>query len=359
MKIKVLLSFLTSVLVALILGVCLSSFVGLPVLAVAVIVFAISVVVAIVSPDEGVVARAVQVEFWVKYIMERLWKDNAFLQHAYSDDQYVVGGSIVHIPQPGAKPTIVKNRSSFPAAAVRRTDTDITYVLDEYTSDPTHIQDAEKVELSYSKIDSVYGDHAGTLVETVADDFLIKWLTGITSTGIVRTTGAATSAKVSGQTGNRKAYVHADLKKARTLMNLQKVPANDRFHLIEENMADELTDSLTATQYRDFSQYYDAATGVIGKLYGFNIMTRSSVAMATAANVINPLGTAVAATNNVVSMCWQKNAVARALGEKKFFEDKNSPLYYGDVYSSLLRAGGRRRRSDDAGIIAIIQDTAS
>jgi hypothetical protein len=58
-------------------------------------------------------------------------------------------------------------------------------------------------------------------------------------------------------------------------------------------------------------------------------------------------------------MCWQKEAVARALGERKFFDKTDDPEYYGDVYSALLRAGGRRRRTGDEGVIAIIQDVAA
>ena len=249
----------------------------------------------------------------------------------------------------------LKNRSSFPAAAVRRTDTDITYVLDEYTTDPAHIQDAEKVELSYDKIASVFGDHAGQLVETVADDMIIKWLTGIGAGSIVRTTGAAAAAKVAGQTTTRKVFTHTDLKSAKLKLDLQNMPALDRYALLEANAADELFDSLSSTQYRDFSQYADAKTGIVGKLFGFDIMVRSTVAIASSADAINPLGASVLATDNVASLVWQKSAITRALGEKKFFEDKNNPLYFGDIYSSLLRMGGRRRRADDAGVIAIIQ----
>lgn len=306
----------------------------------------------------GVYRNGVEVEFWVNYIIERFWKDNQFLKHAFNEDQYVIGGKIVHIPQPGSKPVVVKGRSTFPAAAVRRTDTDILYALEEYSTDPTHIQDAEKVELSYSKIDSVLGDHSGVINETIANDMIIKWLTALPGANIVDTTGSSVTAKVPGQTGNRKAMLHTDLKAARLKMNLLDVPGTDRYALLEENMADEFTESLSTTQYKDFSQYYDAKTGVIGKLYGFNIMTRSSVGMAAAAldggNLsVNALGASVAATNNTVSICWQKNAVTRAMGEVKFFEKLNDPQYYGDVYSALMRMGGRRRRADNAGVIAI------
>jgi len=304
---------------------------------------------------------AVQSEVWVKYIIGRLWKDNQFLKYAFNDDQYVVGGSkngkIVHIPNPGSKPVIVKNRSSYPATAVQRTDSDVSYLLDKYSSDPTHIEAADTMEITYDKIASVFGDHAGQLVETVADDMIIKWLTGIAAPNIVLTSGGASAlGNVTGQTGNRKVTVADDLKKVGLAMNLQNVPKADRYALLESNMMDELTTSLTATQYRDFSEYMDAKEGIVGKLHGFTLMERSNVAIAAiTTNTIDALGGAVAADDNTVSMFWQKEAVARALGERKFFENKDDALYQGDIYSALLRAGGRRRRADNSGVVALIK----
>jgi hypothetical protein len=300
---------------------------------------------------------AVQNEIWVRYIMDRLYKDNAFLTKCFSDDQYVIGGRVVHIPQPGAAPTVVKNRSSFPGVAVQRTDTDILYSLDSYTTDPTHITNAEMQEITYDKIGSVFGDHAGYLVQTVADDLIIKWLTGLGSGSIIATSGAATAGSNWDPTltGNRKAMISGDLKKAALKMNLQNIPKQNRFALLESNMLDQLTSDLTQTQYRDFSQYFDGTNNIVGKLYGFNIMERSAVAYsAVTTNAINPLGASLQATDQPVSFVWQQDAVARALGERKFFERKDDPLYYGDVYSALLRMGGRRRRANDAGIFAIM-----
>ncbi len=307
----------------------------------------------------GVFVNGVQVEIWVNYIIERFWKANAFLKHAFSDDDKVVAGKIVHIPQPGAKPTVVKNRTSFPAAAVRRADTDITYVLDEYTTDPTHIVDAEKVELSYDKIESEYGDHANTIVETAADDMIYKWLKDIPAGNIIRTSGTAVPATLDNATGNRKAFTEADLRKVKLAMNKQKVPKTDRYVLLTEDMEDQLQASLSATQERDYSRALDPVNGVVGRLHGFDIYTRASVAAATSAGVIKALGSVNDATDHEVSLAWQKNAVARALGEVKFFENPDRAEFYGDIYSALLRAGGRRRREDNAGVIAIIQEAAA
>lgn len=330
----------------------------LPIAAVSItliVVAAIVVKITKTSNSPSAYANGVEVEVWVDYIIKRLFKDNAFLNHAFNDDQFVLAGKIVHIPQPGSKPTVVKNRSSFPATAVGRTDTDIYYPLDVYTTDPTHIQDAEKIELSYDKIDSVFGDHAGSMAETIADDMIIKWLTGIASGQIVGTTGGNVAATAPSATGNRKLILLDDMKKCQKLMNQQSIDKNDRYAMLSSEMLDQLTSNLTSTQYRDFSQYYNAAEGIVGKLYGFQILERSSVAVADNTNAVKALGAAGAIGDNEVALLWQKNAVARALGETKFFDNVNDPQYYGDVYSALVRMGGRRRRSDSAGVIQLTQ----
>lgn len=305
--------------------------------------------------------RGVVVEHWAPYIIERFWKDNAFLRNAYDDSQFVVAGRIVHIPQPGAKPNVVKNRNSFPAAAVRRTDTDVLYSLDEYTTDPTHIPNIDKIHLSYNKQDSVLGDHMSVIDELVADDMLVKWAANAqvyTTTGAQIVNGNPTSLSVgptTGQTGNRLAFTHRDLKNLMTQFNVNKVPKQDRYILIDDNMYDAFYDTLGETNAKDFSQVADAVNGVVGKLHGFNIMTRSSVLAASNANVPNAVGAALGANDNLCSLAWHKNSVAFCIGNKMLFQDPNNPLYYGDIYSALLMAGGRVRRADSAGVYLVAQ----
>lgn len=317
--------------------------------------FLVLVALSLTVPLPKGVANGVVLEAWANYIIERFWKDNAFLRNSYNDSPYVMQGRIVHIPQPGAKPVVVKNRSTFPATAVRRTDTDVTYSLDEYTTDPTHIPNIDEIHLSYSKQDSVLGEHMEVLNETVADDMLIKW--GANAT-IVKTTGTAVG-PITGQTGNRKGFGHADLKKLMIKMNVDNVPKTGRFVLIDDNMFEYFYDSLSDTNAKDFSRYADAANGVIGKLHGFSIGTRSSVLAATNADAIKALGSALGATDCLASLAWHQNSVAHAIGDTKLFQDKDSALYYGDVHSALVMAGGRVRRSDAKGVYAIVQDASS
>lgn len=322
--------------------------------------FCLIVISAIVPRPKGV-ASGVVLEQWAAYIMERFWKDNAFLKNVYDDSQYVVGGRIIHIPQPGAKPNVVKNRGTYPATAVRRADTDVVYALDEYSTDPTHIPNIDAIHLSYNKQDSVLGDHMAVLNETVADDLLIKW--GANGT-VYKTTGVSVPGNapiqvgpVTGQTGNRLGFTHRDLKNLMILFNVNKVPKTDRFVLIDDSMFDGFYDTLGDTNAKDFSRYADAENGVIGKLHSFNVMTRSSVMAAANDNTIKPLGSSIGATDNLVSLAWHKNSIAQAIGDIKFYQNINDALYQGDVHSATLMAGGRVRRADDLGLVKIIQGT--
>lgn len=320
-------------------------------------VFGGLVVLSLIVPQPKNAFMGTILESWAAYIMERFWKDNAFLKNAYDDSSYVLQGRIVHIPQPGSKPAVVKNRSTWPATAVRRTDTDTLYSLDEYSTDPTHIPNIDAIHLSYSKQDSVLGDHMTVLNETVADDMLIKW--GANAT-IVKTTGGAAAtqvAPITGQTGNRLSFHPKDLQALMIKMNADNVPKQDRFTLIDDNMFGGFYDALGDTNAKDFSRYADAANGIVGKLHGFSIMTRSSVLAYTSADAQKALGAALAATDNLASLAWQKNTVAVAIGDKKLFQNLNDALYQGDVHSALVMAGGRVRRADGKGIYAIVQGT--
>lgn len=304
--------------------------------------------------------ESVDVQMWAREITKRFWKMNLFTNYMFDEGQYVVGGAAVLIPQPGARADTVKNRTVYPATAVRRADNTIMYVLDTYTTDPTHIPNVDIMSISYDKRASIIDDLFGGLLEDVSDDMLIKMANGIPKANIVYTTGGSTEVLEEGQSGSRRAMDHLNLKKAANIMNKQNVPKDGRVALIEENMFDQMVDSLGANDKKDFSRVYDPASGTIGRLYGFDLMTRSSVTAATngvddAVLAAVPYAAEMAATDNVTSLCWHKNTISKALGTTRLYQDIGNPLYYGDIFSSELRMGGRVRRADFKGIVAISQ----
>jgi len=300
---------------------------------------------------------SVDVEIWQNFIAENLFRGMEFVRNAYNADQYVVGGHVVHIPNAGSAGGAKRNRTNLPAAVVRRGDLDVIYALDEFTTDPMLITDAEKVELSYDKIASILSDKLLLLKQLIGDWMPYKWAP---AANIIRTTGGNVTAHLPSATGNRKLLTVADLRAAKTYLTNRGVPFEDRFALMDGNLLDQLVSELSANANKDFSRAYDPTNGVIGKLEGFNIVERAQVVKYTNASTpvsIEP-DTTAAATDNSGVICYQKNAVEKAEGTIKFFEEKESPTYYGDIYSALVRLGGRIRRKDENGLVAIVQASA-
>jgi len=325
---------------------------------------------AVVNP--GAIS-AIPVEIFQSYIIEKLRRTNPHLQHATDESALVLGGSVVHIPQAGASPEVVKNRKTFPATAVRRGDTFITYALDVFSTDPTHVTWHERNEISYDLTDSVLNDHVLTLAETVGDNMIHNWVRGlkynsgtnsyvadiIPVTARISTSGVATDVNTEdGQTGQRLAFSYKELQKAQAMMNKANTPKEDRYAMIESYQYQQFIDSLSANQMAAFQQSADLKNGIIGKFAGFNIMERSSVLAFSAAGVLLAPDEALDADSNLASLCWQKNSVAKADGDMKPFQTTDDPQYYGDIFSALVKIGGRCRRQDWKGIIAIVQGEA-
>lgn len=306
--------------------------------------------------SSGGLQMAIQKEIWENDIVESLWADNAFLQFAYNADQYVLAGKVVHIPQAGAAPATVVNRSELPATVTQRTDSDITYAIDEITTNPVHIPNADTIELSYDKRRSVLAETTAGIGEAAALNMLYRWSPSA-ATNMLRTTGAGVDAHLASATGKRKAITMADIKLAAKQFNKWSIPSGDRYIMLDADMYEQLTDQMTANDQRDFLRAYDEKTGVVGQLYGFKVLMRSQVMRYTNATLpVAKLWSADgAATDNAAAICWHKNSVERALGTVTFFENLGDPTYYGDIYSALVRFGGRIRRKDNKGVIAIIQ----
>lgn len=303
----------------------------------------------------GVLAMAVQKEIWVQHIIGNLFKNNDFLNDCFNADQYVLAGKVVHIPQAAAAPSVEKNRSSLPATVVKRADTDITYALDEFTTDPILIPNADNYELSYDKRESVLAESEAALRQCFADWMLYNWAPTVAGSR-VRTTGADIAVHTTDATGERKKIVTADFKAVQKKFDKWNIPMEDRFALLDADMYDQLLDSFSETTYRDFSKVVDPAKGIVGELYGFKVRKRSSVLVYDSALAPKDPDDAGAATDFAAALFWQKNAVERALGMVDFYESLKNPLYYGDIYSALVRMGGRIRRTASEGVVALIQD---
>lgn len=291
---------------------------------------------------------AVNREIWRPDIIESLFKSNVFLTRAFNADEYVVGGRVVHIPQAGSPSGVERNRVNLPAPIVKRTDTDITYALDEYTSDPRLIPDIDKKELSYDKRASVIREDTGVMMQTAGDNMLYNWSKNVPSGSKILTTGSAAAATAPGATGNRKILTEADIRKAKVLLDKQNIPAEGRVLVLPADFADHLM-SDTSLKYA-FQQVVNLREGSIGRLYTFDLYVRSSVIVETTGGTVKLPEAASATDDNECALFYHELMVERALGDVDIFDNPNRAEYYGDIVSFLMRLSGRNRRADNYGV---------
>lgn len=305
--------------------------------------------------EKGVLLMALDVEIWKPWIVEQLFANNDFLNLCQNADEHVLNGKVVHIPNAGSPSGVKKNRSSLPATVTRRKDIDVTYALNEFTSNPRLLEDADKI-LSYNKMNSAMGQDMRYIADLIAKDMLYNWRPAAAK--IIDTSGANIATHLTGRTGNRKKFLLDNLQEAESVMDDDDIPAGDRYSIMSSRMHQQLVSQLSVGDYKDFSRAYDEQKGIIGELFGFKIIKRSYVLHydnAAAALDPDPDVYAAAVTDNDAVLCWHIDTVERALGTTELFEKKKDPTYYGDIYSLLARSGGRRVRNDNKGVVAIVQ----
>ncbi len=302
---------------------------------------------------------AINVEIWQDYIAENLFENNEFINLAINADGNV-NGKTVHIPSAGSAATVTRNLTNFPATVTERTDADATYSIDEFYIAPVRVPQADLYELSYDKMNSLMLDVMGNMQDTVGNWMLYNWR-ATADAYIARTTGADVEAHVSSAvTGNRKKFIAADLQAASRILTHAKAPMGERYCLLDAYMYDQLLSDLKFGEFRETIKEADLARGIIGNLFGFKILLRPTVLTYdnTGTPVAREPGYTAAATDNGAALCWSKWAVERALGDVKVFENIQDPTYYGDIISGYVRSGGRKRRNDGVGVVAIVQAAA-
>lgn len=295
---------------------------------------------------------AVQKEIWVRDISEKLFEGIEFASRAINHSAYIEGKT-VHVPQAGAAPSITKNRASFPATIAGRTDTDLTYSMGEFTTDPILIRDIEEIQSEYDKRQSVLRAHVEVMNERLGKEILNAWAGSLTNS--VATSGSATANALSpSATGTRKAMTATDVRQLALTMDNQNVPDSGRVLVLPAAMYYELFDDASLIN-RNIMGRESMPTGVIDKLFGFDIYVRNTVNRLTGAGALKAVETAGAATDLFGGLAYHPSFVARALGGVKVFTDDDKPEYYGSIMSALVMLGASKMYTAETGIVTLKQ----
>ncbi len=306
---------------------------------------------------------ALQKEQWIKDIEKNLYASNEFMTIGKDDSAYV-NYKTVHLPQAGARPSVSKDRATLPALVSQRTDTELTYSLSEYSTDPLLINQNDDVQyLSYEKRMDVMGDHIKTLSDAIANHTLYAWASTALAQQVL-TTGSDSSGSLphSTATSTRKLVTLSDIANARKILDGQNLGTGRLVMIVPSNMYwNDLIQITQITKYLEFGKAV-APTGVIGNILGMDIMIRSNVVAYdnTATRVRKVLSadgtiTSKAATDTNSIMVVHSSYVRKALGSINVYEENNSPIYYGDIMSAQVFHGASKTRTNGEGIVNIIQ----
>ncbi len=292
---------------------------------------------------------ALNKQIWLSTIQENFYPNNSFAVHSVDDSAFVTYKT-VHVPNAGAPSGVVINRTAKPATVNQRADNELTYDIDELTTNPIHIPNVDTVELSYDKRQSVLMNDRMQLQKAAMENLLYKWAEAGTT---INTSGEAATAHTSTTAiGTRKKITKGDVLKIATKMNVDDVPLEGRYLLLDASMYNDLLADLTDKELSAYLASANAQGGVLGRLYGFDIMMRSRVLRLNEGKVVQ-WDAAGNAAEVAAGLAWQQGCVSRALGEIKMFDSTDNPLYYGDIYSFLLRTGGALRRYDKKGVVLL------
>jgi hypothetical protein len=178
---------------------------------------------------------ALQKEIWINDIQENLFKGQEFMSSSV-DHSAFVDNAIVHLPQAGANPAVETNRSVFPATISERTDSEKTYALRNYSTDPIRLRNLDEIQTSYAKRSSILGQHTELLNETIGDNVCFDW--GIaTGARVLRTSGTAiVDALAPSATGARKVVTRADIRNLAKVLDKDNVAMAGRMLLMQTDL---------------------------------------------------------------------------------------------------------------------------
>lgn len=299
---------------------------------------------------------ALNISIWQTTLVENFYPDNSFASKSVDDSTFVHAHKVI-IPNAGAPSKVQKNRTVKPASVNQRTDNDLEYEIDELTTDPIYIPNIDTVELSYDKRTSIISNDRAQLQDEAHLNLLERWGKGVPASNVLLTTGTTErNAHTSDTaTGKRKRITKEDLLAIMTRMDADNVPEEGRYLLLDAYMYADLLADLSESDKWMFQNSANMQTGVLGNLYGLNIMKRSKVLRVKTDKTLLPWDEDAVAGEMAAALAWHEKSVSRAMGEVKMFDSTNNPMYYGDIYSFLLRTGGSVRRYDKKGVYLLAE----
>lgn len=253
---------LVGVIVCVIMGCVLGSVLGLPMWLGALGMVVIGVCASFVRMPNGLRA-GVYVEVWTRQVVEHYTHamEGTFLDGVPDFSQYAEN-DVIHLSDVSGDPTVLVDNTTYPLEIEELEDGDVSIKLSKFETKPTQVTDDELYALAYDKMALVKTRHGDKLSEGMLDKAIHAFAPSedLTETPVLLTTGDADEA-------GRKKLTRLDVVNLRRKLDKLRVPKKNRRLVL---CSDHISDLLECDQ-KFLGQYHDYSTGVIAKMYGFEI----------------------------------------------------------------------------------------
>jgi hypothetical protein len=244
------------------------------------------------------------------------------------------------------------NNTSYPLEIEELEDGDKAVTLDKYQTKPTRITDDELYSLSYDKKATVIERHKEAISEKKYSRAIhaIAPNENSTATPVILTSGEASE--------GRKIMTRKDIVRLKKLFDKNKVPKAGRcLVLCSDHVAD-----LLENDQKFYNQYYNAESGKINKVLGFEIYEYDDCPYYNATTLKKvAYGSVPADTDMQASIAFSPTRMMKANGSVKTYasEAKNNPTTQENLISFRTYSICLPLKNEAMGAIVSAKVTAS
>jgi hypothetical protein len=287
----------------------------------------------------GVFAAKLTKEIWLPDIMEKFFPSTSFLSEASNMDQFVENDKI-NLAEAGVDPNVLINNIVYPVPFAERADNPLELVLDTYDTEGTVLRNAELIELSYDKRQSVLKGHKNALLHMFAKRAAHAYAPALDAVDhpVLATTGAAAP-------GSRRPLTFSDIVDLKTRYDNIDAP-EDRVLVLNPQHENDLIKE-------DLALMKAIYAGTIQKLFSFKLYIYSRTPIFNRVTGVKCAFGAVPvpATDTISSVSFCGSEVMRAQGTFKMFERLNDPEQKGDIVNFQMRGLALPKRDKAIGAI--------
>lgn len=244
-----------------ILGIVFASILGLPLWAGVVAMNAIGFALPLIPLPSGL-RVGVYTEAWTGQVIEHFThaQEGSFLDGVPDFSRYAKN-DVIHISDVPADPTVLIDNTTYPLTLEELANGDVAISMCKFETNPTGITADELYAISFDKMSLVKERHGNKLAESQLDKALHAFapVENTAQTPVLLTTGEAID--------GRKRLTRADVLSLKRQLDKLKVPKKGRRLVLCNDHVSDLLD----TDQKFQGQYHNYETGVIAKMYGFEI----------------------------------------------------------------------------------------